>query len=280
MIVNLIDNNISHAISYDDALEKGRVSKKISYVRDQDNFDGITVFTDNKLSQVKSINSKYKVAWLMEPRAYSPDAYERIEMLAENFNLILTYDEKILNSFREKSIHIPADGIFLDSESIFGSQEKNKMCSHIYSEKTILSGHKLRHTIASLIKEKNYNVDLFGSGSGRKLIKKSDALKSYRFSISIEKNNDTFYVTEKIYDCFAMRTVPIYHGTNHVLDKFNPNGIIMFDSIEELEKILQRFTPELYESMIDAVEENYKLVMKHYSVDDHIAEALEKFFKL
>ena len=54
----------------------------------------------------------------------------------------------------------------------------------------------------------------------------------------------------------------------------------MFDSIEELEKILQRFTPELYESMIDAVEENYKLVMKHYSVDDHIADALEKFFKL
>jgi len=280
MIVNLIDNNISHALSYDDSLEKGRISKKISYVRDQNNFDGITIFTDNKLYHVKEINSKYKVAWLMEPRAYSPSTYEKIEILAENFDLILTYDEKILEKFSNKSIHIPADGIFLDSESIFGNQEKTKMCSHIYSSKTILTGHKLRHEIASLIKEKNYSIDLFGSGAGKKIHKKSDALKDYMFSIAIENNVDKFYVTEKIYDCFAMRTVPVYRGTNYVLEKFNPNGIIMFENLEDLESIFNRFTPELYESMIDAIEENYKLAMKHYSVDDHIASALEIFFKL
>jgi hypothetical protein len=77
-----------------------------------------------------------------------------------------------------------------------------------------------------------------------------------------------------------MRTVPVYNGTAHVLEKFNPKGILMFDTLEELEEIIDKFTPELYESMIDAVEENYQLVMKHYSVDDHIADALNSFFKL
>lgn len=280
IVANLIDTNIAHAESYDDSLEKGRISKNISYVKNLTSFDGITIFTDSCLHYANQINSRKKVAWIMEPRAYSPETYIFLEKVSSNFDLILTYDKKLLESFPDKTVHVPADGIFLDSESIFCKHEKTKMCSHIYSNKTILSGHKLRHTIADLIKEKNLRVDAYGAGAGLPLIKKSDALKNYRFSIAVENNNDQLYITEKIYDCFATRTVPVYNGTNHVLKNFNPNGILMFDTLEELVGIIEKFTPELYESMIEAVEENYHLVMKHYSVDDHIAGALKNFFKL
>jgi hypothetical protein len=280
ILANLIDLNLHHAESYDDALEKGRFSNKIRYVKNLSEYEGITIFTDLCLGYVNQIKCDKKVAWIMEPRAYCPDVYRNVENLENNFDLILTYDEKLLKSLPNKSRHIPADGIFLDSDSIFSNHEKNKMCSHIYSNKTILSGHKLRHTVADLIRDKQFDIDLYGSGSKNKLDKKSDALKNYRFSIAIENHYDSFYITEKIYDCFAMKTVPVYYGSKYILEKFDKDGILMFQTLEELEEIIKLFTPDLYLSMIKSIETNYQLVMKHYSVDDHVSDALKDFFNL
>jgi hypothetical protein len=281
LVVNLVDSNISYALSYDDALESGRKSSKISYVKDKSVFNGISIFTDEKLKLVDTTYSKFKIAWLMEPRAYAPASYQLLESLIDKFDMVLTYDSKLLKQYPNVTKRIPASGIFLDSESIFIKSEKNKLCSMIYSEKTMLEGHRLRHVIAKLITD-NFGavgpVDMFGSGTGARLVKKSDALNHYMFSISVENSIDDFYITEKAFDCFATRTIPIYWGSNKIKTDFslNPEGILIFNTLEELMSIVATISPELYDSRLSAIEENYQAVLKHYSVDDHIAEAISK----
>jgi hypothetical protein len=279
--VNLVDRNISHANSYDDSLEKGRTPKRIKYVRNQSKFDGATIFTDECLNLVNNIESRFKIAWLMEPREYAPRAYEQMSRLIDAFDLVLTFDSKALNQYPDKCIRIPCDGIFLDSDSVFSKHEKHKLCSMIYSSKTFLTGHKLRHEIAEAINEKGFDVDMFGSGTGTHLKKKSDALNPYMFSVTIENSIDDFYVTEKAFDCFATRTIPIYWGTKKINTDFgfNPDGILTFDTLEELTTILADISPDLYGSKLNAVEENYQVVLRHYSVDDHIAEAISKLIE-
>lgn len=277
LIVNLVDSNISHALSYDDALESGRKSSKISYVKNESVFHGVTIFTDERLRLVDTTYSKFKVAWLMEPRAYAPTRYQELESLIDKFDMVLTHDSQLLNRYPSISKRIPADGIFLDSESIFKKSEKNKLCSMLYSEKTILEGHRLRHTIAKLIADSGRNIDVLGSGTGVRLAKKSDALCSYYFSIVVENSVDQYYITEKIFDCFATRTVPIYWGTDQVLQEFNSDGIITFRTITDLTKILDNLSSQNYEKRLSAIDENYRLVLQHYSVDDHIADVISNF---
>jgi hypothetical protein len=279
IVVNLIDKNISHVNCYDDGLEKGRTPKKISYVRNQISFNGITIFTDDCLRQVNSVESTHKVAWIMEPRSYAPNSYYLLESLIDKFDLILTFDSHLLSNYPDKTKRIPADGIFLDSESIFSNTPKTKCCSIIYSNKTFLPGHALRHEIAKSIIDNQQNIDRFGSGTGVYLEKKSDALREYRFSISIENSKDEFYITEKIFDCFATRTIPIYWGSNRVLKEFNSDGILMFDTLSDLNGTISQLSDSFYESKISAVEENYRLALKHYSVDDHIADALSSLIR-
>lgn len=279
LLVNLIDTNISHACSYDDALESGRSSNKITYVKDQKTFNGITIFTDERLRSVETVHSQFKVAWLMEPRAYAPISYQILETLIDKFDAVLTHDSQLLSRYPNISKRIPADGIFLDSESIFNKSNKNKFCSLLYSNKTMLEGHQLRHSIAKMINDTGRKIDILGSGTGTRLNKKSDALNEYYFSIVVENSIDDFYITEKIFDCFATQTIPIYWGTDQVLKEFNSDAIISFRTLYDLEKILDTINTDFYNENIKAVDENYRSVMKHYSVDDHIADALFHLLK-
>ena len=274
-IFNLVDTNIAHADSYNETLEKGRIPQFIKYVKNQANFEGVSIFTDQMLQHVSQVSSPIKVAWLMEPRAYDPSAYELIEKLENKFNFILTHDPALLKRDSGTYIFFPADGIFIDTPSI-KIHEKSKLCSIIYSDKKILEGHRLRHEAAKAIKDSNIDMEYFGSGCNP-IEKKSSGLNDFMFSVAIENNMCDFYFTEKILDCFASGTIPVYWGAPNVLEFFNPKGIITFKTIEELIDILKDLTPAEYESRKKAVEENFHHVQKYYSVDDILLTVIHKY---
>lgn len=278
MIVNFFDHNISYAKSYNDALESGRKTKNIKYVKNQENWDGVTIFTDATINLAKNNLSKYKVAWIMEPRAYSPLVYNLLESIINDFDLILTYDHHLLEKYPQKTLFNPADGIFVDTESVFSEKiNKNKLISHLFSEKTILNGHHLRHIIANHIIRKKYNVDLFGSGTGTRLEKKSDALNPYCFSIIIENNKSPNYFTEKILDSFACRTIPIYWGAPNITDWFDGNSIITFNSLENLSDIIQNLSFEEYQQRFSSLQKNYERCLNFYDYDEIIYKNIKRF---
>lgn len=94
MIVNFFDSNITHALSYDDSLEKGRRCTAIEYSRDYDP-KRVSVFTDNKINSVVDYPGEMNVAWLMEPIEYSPQHYSDLVRNLSRFDLVLTHNSTL-----------------------------------------------------------------------------------------------------------------------------------------------------------------------------------------
>lgn len=290
MIVNFCDINISHAECWTDALEKGRKTKhikynKLTFVEDGylcldpetikliDNYETI-IFSDKLFGYADQFPSKfYKIAWTMEPRAYDPEIYRVLESNISNFDLILTWDKYLLETYPEKCEFIPADGLFVDTKSIYQkSIVKTKNVSHIFSDKKDIAGHKLRHEIAAKLK----GFDCYGRGTKKPLEYKSDALNDYRFSIVIENNRAENYFTEKILDCFACRTIPVYWGAPNIKEFFDPDSIIIFDTVEELENIIPSLNNDLYEKFSSSLQVNYQKALQYYDFDEFIYQAIKK----
>ena len=99
-------------------------------------------------------------------------------------------------------------------------------------------------------------------------------LKDYRFSIVMENGVYDSYWTEKVTDCFATGTIPIYWGTKKLLDFFESDGIIMLEVGKEQE-IMESLTTELYESKLKAVRANLQLVKDMKPADDYLWDILK-----
>jgi len=139
-------------------------------------------------------------------------------------------------------------------------------------------GYELRHLIASQLEKLRevslYSIDGYDSShcptnypSLNKRLSEDHGdrseLMKYKFNIAIENEKLPNYFTEKLIDCFATKTIPIYYGCSNISDYFNTDGIIMFNTLEELRNILSTIKIETYERMSDAIEDNYNRCLKY-----------------
>lgn len=134
--------------------------------------------------------------------------------------------------------------------------QKSKLISHIYSDKTELPGHRLRHQVSSVTGDV---VDEFGSGAGSYVEEKADTLAPYRFQIVIENGQYPEYVSEKFFDCLKTMTIPLYRGGQTAVEKmgFDTDAIFFFDTLDELREIVEtKVTEETYDWLRPAVERN------------------------
>jgi hypothetical protein len=86
------------------------------------------------------------------------------------------------------------------------------------------------------------------------------------FSVCIENITYDSYFTEKILDCFATGTIPVYKGTKKILDYYDGNGIIFLDDLLDFSDL----TPELYLSKMDSINRNFKTLSEYILIDDFI----------
>jgi GT2 family glycosyltransferase len=267
--INLFDNNFRHL----PVSTHGKLSKHIEYVRDLFDWHGITVFTDMLAYSgiVDKVKSKYKIAWFFEPRVINPYIYDNFRAVKDKFDFAMTYDEELLNQFPKRTKFVPHGGCWIRKDN-FKIHNKTKKISMIYSDKTFSGGHRLRHEVASRIR----GIDLFGSGSLTPIQSKEEGLTDYMFSIAIENSNQKNYFTEKILDCFAVGTIPIYWGCSNIHEFFDSKGIIPFSSVEELEKIVAEINEEVYHKNIQAIQRNLELSKTYEVTEDWIYENIFK----
>ncbi len=84
------------------------------------------------------------------------------------------------------------------------------------------------------------------------------------FHVAVESKNEINYFADKILDCFATKTLPIYYGASNISEfGYDEKGIIRFNDEEELLNILNNLTEEDYYSRIEAIENNYKAVQEN-----------------
>ena len=114
-------------------------------------------------------------------------------------------------------------------------------------------------------------MDCYGKYAENVLEKKEDGLNPYYFSVTIENAIVRGYWTEKLLDAFATKTIPIYYGDKFSVNKFfNQEGIIYFDTIEELDEIIEKIDIDFYAHRLSAVEENFNKVEEFRVPEDWI----------
>ncbi len=279
------DGDKMHSFYLQDSLNETNpvsfvLSAKPKYINwDRYNYGLKTHFySHNHIEKMKDDYAKKKFAYFIESEALLKPDYDILlndRALATQFNAVFTTSERHLNSLANAKFS-PAGGIWYDKEVGGGTldekryQNKSKNISIISSDKVFCELHAKRIELAKILKRDNL-ADTFGTFDGGRFVKINETLDDYRYSIAIENNVTSFYFTEKIMNCFASQTVPIYIGATKIGDFFNEDGIIQVDIDEFCEnpqKILKICSEFDYEQRLPAILDNYNRVKKYSVIED------------
>lgn len=233
----------------------------------------IVIYTDQLINRIHP-KAKKNIALMIESQEYHRTYYNYIEKNNHLFDLVLTFDKKLLD--KGENYRLNLYGTTWLNEVYRKLWGKTELCSLILSNKKITSGHKLRHVIAFLIQQQNLNfIHIYGGqyralpfttskpfspdhGHSHISNQKILALKDYMFSIVIENCKEDYYFTEKIIDCFLSGTVPIYYGCPSISKFFNEKGILTFSNPKECFDIIASLTKQKYNEMLPFIKENFE----------------------
>jgi len=219
------------------------------------------IVTDNYLAT--DLKNKIKIAWLLEPECIYPHSYKFIKSNYSRFNYVLTHTKELIDII-PNAVFYAFGTTFIKSQD-FKIYEKTKNVSMIASNKKLCPGHIYRHEIKQSVQ---HIVDIFG---GENYIPyKLDGLKNYRYSIAMENSKHDFYFTEKLLDCFLTGTIPIYWGCPGISKFFNPQGMMNFDTKEQLHKFLENANDSDYNCRKTAIEENFNRAKEYIHTYDNV----------
>ena len=203
-----------------------------------------------------------KYAWILESAAILPQVTDWVKMnsdrVMETFDTIFTHNHELIKIDPTKFKWVPAQGTWIKELKVC---KKTKMISMIASNKVMCDGHRKRLEWVDKLKDQ---VDFFGRGFNE-IKTKEEGLCDYMFSIAIENAQYETYFTEKLLDCFATGTIPVYLGAPNIGDYFNKDGII--DLSEEFD-----VSDEIYYNKIDSIKDNLERVKKMEILEDFIWE--------
>jgi hypothetical protein len=211
------------------------------------------------------------IALLIEPRELMGGIYRYVEDNWQNYKAILTHDENTLKL--PNAVAYEFGGCWITEPKIY---EKTKLVSLLVSNQNLTEGHQLRHIV---MRDLNGYADVYGR-SINPFDDKMVPLKDYAFSITIENISRDNFFTEKLIDCFATGTIPIYWGMPNIGKYFNTDGMLIFRNTGELYSILKRIgnNPEywhsLYLSKMPAIIDNFSRCQKYFAPEDSIYKAL------
>jgi hypothetical protein len=255
--INLIGGGFQHAYSS----SGWSVPEHVEWVKNEFTAP-ISVYIDNSIIDAKVDRSKKNYAWIAESSAIIKNVIEwvknNIESVESNFELIFTHDIRLLRLSPKFKFLIPNAVPWVNDRKVY---QKSKLISMIASSKNMCPGHTYRQEIISKYKKV---VDHYGFGF-RPIHKKEDGLINYHFSIAMENDNYPNIFCEKITDCFATGTIPVFWGTPNIGEFFNKDGIIMLEDFN-----IDQISIDLYQSKIDAVKDNLERVLNWPISEDYM----------
>lgn len=220
--------------------------------------------------------AEVKVLVQMEP----PAILKTTQAILDNykkFDLILGWNENILHLPNAKKFSFGTCWINFDTFV----PKKKKEVSFITSNKNFAPGHQLRQQIWEGLEEAD-NLN------GFKILKhksppwiedRNKMFSTSKYCISVENSQVNNYFSEKIIDCFASKTIPIYWGCPNIGEYFNTDGILIFNTIYELKNILDNLNEEFYDTNIDVINENFEKSKKYWDFHLRIRNIIEEYLK-
>ena len=255
---NLVGDTFTHLTNGNKGYSvHGKESEHIEWVKEGGE---ATFYIDNTINDgINDGRPGPKYLWLLESKHIKQGLVESIiankELVESTYDTIFTHDQRLL-ALGDKYKWVPAQGFWIKEPKIY---EKTKMISMIASNKRMCEGHAKR---LEWVERFGDQVDLYGRGFNE-IADKEEGLCDYMFSVAIENGEYETYFTEKLLDCFATGTIPVYLGAPDIGDYFNKDGII--DLSDEFE-----VSEEIYYSKMDAIKENLEKAKDMEVLEDFI----------
>lgn len=218
---------------------------------------------------------------MIESESICPEEYKIVYKKTEeikNLDALFTFSEPLLDKYPNAKFSL-ANGVWYGTKMHGGYldakryEKKNKLISAVASSKAKSPLHFFRAENARELKRRGL-ADTMGTAVGHYFEKISDAFDDYMYNIAIENDHKKYYFTEKILDCFASMTIPVYYGATEIGNFFNEEGIIKIKepTIECIIKTIKQCSEKDYFSRINAVIDNYERVQHYLTVDDYLTD--------
>jgi len=230
----------------------------------------------NELSSINVIS-------LHEPNEY----FGRHDWVIQNkdlFQIILTWDDKILNTC-SNALFLPFGHTWFKPDQYEKHHKEEFKIAHLRGNLLKSYGHQMRWEILDRKNEIKTPIKFFDVYGSRHDIENARKGKEFvfgdsMFGIAIENFSHRGFFTEKILDCFLLKTIPIYWGCSNIKDFFNQEGIIKFNNPDDLIYISNQLTEDFYQSKYHIIEENYQLALQYINYEQNIADKITEIFKL
>lgn len=210
--------------------------------------------------------SKRNFGWIYEFSSIQPGLLDWVsrqaKQLEDNFEMVFTHDKRLLPVSPVFKLARCNSGPWIVDPQIY---PKSKLVSMIASAKVMCPEHAFRQEIA---RKFEHQIDLYGAGRPSFIEKKEQGLNDYYFSIAMENGNYPDVWSEKITDCFASGTIPIFWGIQNIGDFWNDKGIIRLTKDFKIEDL----SPELYFSKMEYIKDNLDRVLKMPTAEDYVFE--------
>ncbi|MCK5173179.1 MAG: hypothetical protein KAR47_07300 [Planctomycetes bacterium] len=220
------------------------------------------------------------VLMLVEP----DEIYHLTGFAIENhrhFDYILTHDTQVLENcpnavlFEFGTCWVWSD--YQIKEKLFG-------VSTVVGNKKKMAGHLIRQQLRDAQKQITIPSQFFISsrggpddtGDNPTLGERKDAAFDMQFHIAIENIKRDFWFTEKLIDCFVAGAVPIYWGCPGIGKYFNLDGMILVDDCDQIIRAVNSLTPDTYESMKKAMEDNRQRAEGFRVLSDRLRDKLKE----
>lgn len=239
------------------------IEEEFELVHNEVNFDGITIFTDHCFQEVQKANSKYSVAWQVESPYWSDYQFDlMMNNTVHLFDIVITYREELVLKDPDKFKRGNWGGTWIKSPNL-NLDKKDKSVIILHSGKDKTDNQKLRAQIVE-----SGLVDASGGYKGRRFVLKDEVISPYKFEVVIENVDHPNYFSEKLTDSIASGCIPIYKGCTNIEDYFNMDGIITFDTFEELKDIIPTLNDKLFSSMRIPQIENFNNVVDNFRLNE------------
>jgi hypothetical protein len=263
--INLVDACFHQSASSIAGDNSDLPPERFDWYRGPDQVSKHKFFTSWTLKEAVKDPHPNKIAWLLEPPAIQTWPYDFIYEHHDKFEAVLTYSRQLLDQAPKiDNLHFcPHGGSWISSDDWSIKPKYRNVCM-IASEKMVTPGHMMRHMVAN---KYGHRIDLLGYAY-RPFERIVNALKQYRYAVVIESVLFDWYFSEKLIDCLATGTVPIYRGCPSFDDFFDLDGIIRFDDEEELGDVLDSIGPQDYAWRMDAIRQNFARARSYFRAED------------
>ncbi len=226
-----------------------------------------TFLTDYFVDQTHLFPDHRKFVFLMESPGVLPDKYKYVLDNPHLYTWIFTHNRRIVEAHPDKALLTPIGGCHLSDNEICVDHHKTKLISMIFSPKRDLPGHIMRHQVYHTFRDR---IDCMGSALTGVKLRKIHACQDYCFQVVIENVAEDYYFSEKLIDCLLTGTIPIFWGMPSIDKFFNTEGFLIFNTLEELEAILNSDLNKFWDDHQPEIQENFNKALEFKVAEDFL----------